>query len=474
MIEQELFRSFQRSLKQAGLTSFDRVIVAFSGGLDSSVLVDLFHRSHQYGGPTPELVHIDHGARKNSADDARFCQEEAQKRSLPFHLISLEPKNNRGQKSFRRQRLASLASLAIERGSPAIALGHHADDRLETFLLNSLRGSGLRGLSTMTADTPFPLPGSSLRILRPLIKFSRADLATYATSRNLPWIEDPTNRQDNYARNHLRQNIMPHLLQTEHDRSGLLQTLENLDSEAQALESQAQSLLATARKPSIGPGTIALSRSALARSPAAIIAHLFLSFAPALNAEALSEIYQAITAPPSWQIRYLTKSNCLITITRQTILFEPAFRRGARDLLEQQAAPIRLHPLQSGEAPFFGSQIRWQLITDPGDLPEKSHSSPEQLTISLPANLTPQAPGAPAYIGGPPQPGFDQALDQLFSDHRVHRRLRWRWPCLFDNSHRLLWAPGLPPPLADITPPYWSLIIEPHFSIIKILQPQRN
>lgn len=474
MIEQELLRSLRRSLSDASLTACDRLIVAFSGGLDSTVLVDLLHKNYQLGGPTPELVHVDHSAREDSRADAHFCKEQARQRGLPFHLITLKPAPKRGQTSFRRQRLAALARQAIQRGAPAIALGHHAHDRFETFLLNSLRGAGLRGLSGMRELDPFPLPSSTLHLLRPLIEAPLQDLMSYAQKQNLPWIEDPSNQLVDYTRNRLRHQVMSHLLNDNHDRLGLLQTLNNIDSEADAMLAHAQALLDSARQPAVGPHTVSLNRSILASSPAATLAHLFLTLEPSLNAQALQEIRAAICASPTWKTTHLTKSRCLITITRQDVHFEPAHSRGAKDLLDRGALPVRLLPHAQGEAPFLGTKLRWQTIPNRQALKSLPACPPQNHMVLLDdAELS-----LPLQISGPPPQGSHAELDHIFSHHRTPPHIRWRWPCLYDNDHHLIWAPGLPPPQdtpnTAAHPPNWLLCLEPHFDIIRNLQPQRN
>lgn len=466
---QALLHAVKASLQRARLTSFDRIIVAFSGGLDSSVLVDLLHTHYQRGGPAPQLVHVDHKTRQSSADDARFCETEARRRRLPFRLIRLKPNSAHGQISLRRQRLAALAMVALERGAPAIALGHHADDRIETFLLNGLRGAGLRGLSSMTKEDPFPLPQSSLSLLRPLIDSSRAELLSFANHRGLRWIEDPTNRHDHYERNRLRHHALPHLLTSEKDRAGLNRTIHNLATEAQALATYTARLRSTAHTPALGPKTVALDRATLAKSPPATLAHLFLSLEPSLDTKAIDEITAAILARPSRKTTYLTKSRCLFTITRHTVLFEPAHSRGARDLLQRKAWPIQLSPLKKGQAPFLGCRIRWQTLDQETPPSTSDHQDPELLSLILPLNdLHP-----PLYIAGPP-PQIPAALQELFSKNHVDQHLRWRWPCLFDRHHRFIWAAGLAPPLNPSHhpnhDPQWILWIEPFFDIIKNLQ----
>ncbi len=183
------------------------MLVACSGGLDSVCLLRLLVEAGAAVGGPIEIAHVDHGLREGSADDARFCRALAEELGLPFHLGRLDPGDLAGgrgvQAEARELRRRFLEETRARRGLGAMALGHHADDQVETVLFRLLRGTGPRGLAGMAEWDP-PL-------LRPLLRVRRADLEALARSRGWAHREDPTNDTDRYARNRLRRRALPAL-----------------------------------------------------------------------------------------------------------------------------------------------------------------------------------------------------------------------------------------------------------------------
>lgn len=465
------------SLALAGLKGDSKILVALSGGLDSTVLLDLLVRASELGGPTPDIIHVDHGLRRESAQEARFCVELAHSQGLAIDVARLHIEDGaRGQKTYRDRRLAAIARHAIGRGIEVIALGHHGDDRLETFFLNLMRGAGLRGLTSMSDLAPFPLPGSDLKILRPLLASRRAELEDYARFRDLSWVEDPSNATDKYTRNRVRHHVIPALEEVGGSFGPLFSTLSNLEAESQAARFHAEDLFARAKLRSWGIHRRSFRRSLLARAPQATVAHLFLQLHPSLDSESLLRIYRAICAPPSSSPLHLTLSGCLITVVRDRVVYEPAHKRGARDVLERQAEPLCLCPFEEGSAPFFGCRINWSIVDDETDArlstdPWTAHFNAESLTLPL------QITGVPR--GGRIQRRrsdgeiYHQKLSKILSELRVDADLRWRWPCLLDAEGEVLWAAGLTRGSAafvdSATATTWEIRIEADDELTEIL-----
>lgn len=194
--------------RYALVTAGDRVLVACSGGADSVALVALLQRC----GMGLELVvgHVDHGMRSGSARDAEVVALLANSRDLRFVQRTLalavpseagQPGHHVSEDTARRERLAALESLANEVGAVRIALGHTADDQLETLLMRLCRGAGLTGLAGMA-----PRRG---RLVRPLLALGRSDVV--ATLEAVGWSarEDPSNRSRRYFRNRVRRDVVP-------------------------------------------------------------------------------------------------------------------------------------------------------------------------------------------------------------------------------------------------------------------------
>ena len=178
--------------------------MAVSGGADSLALLDLTARAARSLGVTPVVVHLDHGWRDDSADDARFVTAEAACRGLRA-ITERADLADRSEASARAARLAFFARVAADVGAAGVFLGHTADDQAETVLLHLLRGSGARGLGGMRMSSEV----GGLRLLRPLLGFRRAEMRVYCQLRRLEPRADTSNEDPRYARNRVRADLLP-------------------------------------------------------------------------------------------------------------------------------------------------------------------------------------------------------------------------------------------------------------------------
>ncbi len=203
-----------------------KYVVAVSGGVDSVVLLDLLA-----GYPGLELVvaHFDHGIRADSAADRQFVGSLAQKYNLPFEFTEgkLGPKASEAQA--RSKRYEFLQNVRASHQADTILTAHHQDDVLETAIINMLRGTARRGLSSLR---------STDNIKRPLLHFPKQVLLDYALAHNLQWHEDSTNQSTNYLRNYVR-----HRLLAQFDEAARQQLLDHI-RRAQALNPHINELLA--------------------------------------------------------------------------------------------------------------------------------------------------------------------------------------------------------------------------------------
>ena len=185
-----------------------RLLVAFSGGIDSTLLLDALVRHRPSA--TILAVHFDHGLHPDSALWSRHCHAAAEDLGIEIVERRLELGVERvagGQGSVEaRARDARYATLAALAGPGDIVLtAHHADDQLETVLLRILRGTGVRGLAAIHAVAPL----GRGRLVRPLLEFTRAEIEAEAHALKLEWLEDPSNRDTRFDRNFLRQECLP-------------------------------------------------------------------------------------------------------------------------------------------------------------------------------------------------------------------------------------------------------------------------
>jgi tRNA(Ile)-lysidine synthetase-like protein len=203
----DLIQPFRHALADLSARG-DRLLVAVSGGADSLALLDLVTRAAPRAGLSLVVVHVDHGWRPESPDDARFVAEQARARGLTHRGLALGGLA-RSEASARAARLRFFAEVAATEGAVGVLLGHTADDQAETVLLHLLRGSGVDGLAGMRAATTLGVDGRSLRLLRPLLGLGRASIRDYCLARRLAPREDPSNQDHRFLRNRVRRELIP-------------------------------------------------------------------------------------------------------------------------------------------------------------------------------------------------------------------------------------------------------------------------
>ena len=197
----------------------DRYLVGVSGGRDSVALLDGLTAA---GYRRLVVCHLDHGIRGASARaDARFVQRLADQLKLKAVCERADvPTQARQQKlsletAAREARFKFFAAAASRRRCRTLFLAHHADDQVETFLLNLLRGAGPAGLAAMASESERTVGRRTLRIARPLLAVWRAEIDAYVRAGGLKWREDATNADPAHAtRNRLRVEVVPLLEQT--------------------------------------------------------------------------------------------------------------------------------------------------------------------------------------------------------------------------------------------------------------------
>lgn len=195
------------------LGSVDRpagLCVALSGGLDSTVLLAALAAPHWPGPPLPlRAVHVDHGLHPDSATWADRCARLCASRGVTLDQLRVDARPAAGESPEAAAREARYGALAARLGEREILVtAHHADDQLETILLQWLRGGGLRAVAGMPAVAPFG-PGWHAR---PLLEFGRAELRAWARTDGLEWLEDPSNADPRFDRNYLRLEVLPAIL----------------------------------------------------------------------------------------------------------------------------------------------------------------------------------------------------------------------------------------------------------------------
>ena len=246
----------------------DRVLVAVSGGSDSTALLALLAGAAADLGIELHVAHLDHGWRgKTSARDAEFVRRLALSFRLPVTVGHLDPAMWRRRSSrearARVLRRRFLEATAAEVGAQRIALGHTLDDQAESLLMRLLRGSGRRGLAGIH-------PVVDGLYIRPLLGLRRADLRAWLRKRRLRWREDVTNRDLSLTRNRVRRRLLPFLEREFNPKATvvLARTASLLRDEEEWLEGLTDGAYGAAA--SEQPGRVALDHRRLADMPRAL------------------------------------------------------------------------------------------------------------------------------------------------------------------------------------------------------------
>ena len=184
------------------------LLLALSGGLDSSLLLHLLVRAGL--GDRLSVVHVDHQLQPESLSWSQFCQSLADDYGIPFTLkpVVVDPREGL-EAGARNARYGVLLPLAASQGATLIT-AHHRSDQAETLLLRLLRGAGVQGLSAMRPLTA----RDGVSIWRPMLAVDRQTLTQWAEDAQIQWRDDPSNKDETLRRNFLRHRIMPLLRET--------------------------------------------------------------------------------------------------------------------------------------------------------------------------------------------------------------------------------------------------------------------
>jgi tRNA(Ile)-lysidine synthase len=187
------------------------VCVALSGGVDSVVLLDLLHGLSTDLSLRLSALHVHHGLSPRADEWEAFCRSLCSQRAISFSSVRVAVDRNTGIGVEAAARMVRYEVFARS-DADYVALGHHLDDQVETFLLQLLRGAGPKGLSAMPVVRDPGWAGAGRRrgaLLRPLLPVSRAQIEEYARTNGQQWVEDESNRNTDLDRNFLRHEVLP-------------------------------------------------------------------------------------------------------------------------------------------------------------------------------------------------------------------------------------------------------------------------
>jgi len=226
----------------------DRVVVALSGGPDSTALLVILTQIVEEIGFNLIAAHINHGLRAEESDeDEKYSRELSEKMGVDFVSHKIDKigvkKGVSPEDYYRRQRYSLLNKVAQEQRAQKIALGHNLQDQAETVLLNLLRGSGLEGLKGI-------LPMRDGKFVRPLIEVSRREIISFLNVAGIQYRQDSSNESKQYLRNRIRGELIPYIKERFNPKieENLAQTAEILRTEDEFIR---QYVLEAMNSPSI-------------------------------------------------------------------------------------------------------------------------------------------------------------------------------------------------------------------------------
>lgn len=189
----------------------DFIAVGVSGGADSVCLLLLLCGLRQEYGLTLKVVHVNHGIRSEAGKDQQFVEKLCQRLQVPWITFAEDVQGTARRKSIsleeagRLVRYRCFRAVLEQHGGGKIAVAHHQNDQAETVLYRMARGTGIQGLKGME-----PVRGD---VIRPLLCLSKAEILDYLKEKNQSWMEDASNEDNTYARNKIRNQVIPVLTQ---------------------------------------------------------------------------------------------------------------------------------------------------------------------------------------------------------------------------------------------------------------------
>ena len=429
------------------LPASERSWVAFSGGVDSTVLLDAAARV--LGGRSAEglaAVHVNHGLYPDAGAWEDHCREAATRLGIRLEVrravVRASPGGGNLEAAARAARHGAIAEV-VPRGEPVL-LAHHLDDQAETALMRILRGAGPAGMAGMRREVML----RGLRLVRPLLAVPRSEILAYARERRLSWVEDPGNAAAAHDRNHVRRRVLPVVAERWPGAAATLVRLARRSEETAAmLDALGAADLAAAKGGA--PGT--LNAAAIAALP------------PPRAANALRTWLLArhrIPPPPRRWLRVLAEEVAAAGSDRRP----EAVRAG----IWVRRYRGELHTGREGAPPRLPESTGWRIDGEPLDLPHGRLAAVRTAGEGIADARLPPFVEVRFRRGGercrPRARGVTKPLKHLMQELGVPPWERGAWPLVFTGG-RIAAAPGLfvcEPFAARGGEPAWRLEWTPH------------
>jgi len=431
--------------------------IAYSGGRDSTVLLHAacaLRAARAPGFRELLAVHVHHGLQRDADAWAGHCREVCDTWGVTLEVVRVAvQRGGRGiEAAAREARYAALATTALARRARLVLTAHHRDDRLETFLIQWLRGAGPDGLAAMPAARPFA--DGALVLVRPLLDISRAQIDAYAAHFQLPHVEDPSNADTALLRNAIRAQVLPALQAARPGyEAAAARSIDLVADASLALRALATDDLA-ACSAGVAAGALRLDRFAwLARARQRLVLRAWLARAgvEAPSQARLAEIAQQALNARS-DARLLVRLSSGVEVRRHRgllVLHTPAAgERSGRVIRWQGEAEIAL--------PEWGGALRFEPARDEGFDPDWLRAAPLEVRARG---------GGERFKPHPARPS--KTLKRLFQDAGIAEFERGALPLVW-REDRLIFVAGLGPDvrLIDADGPRVALAWQPGADLI--------
>ncbi len=408
----------------------DRVLVGFSGGPDSMALLHILNEMKSLLNIKVYALHINHGLRPKAADeDEKFALQTCKKRQIPIKSIKVDVKDFAKkskmsiEESARVLRYEQLSKQAKRLRCNKIAIGHNANDNVETVILNLVRGTGLAGLSG--------IPPKRDNIIRPLVEIDRKEIINYLKQQKLKHCSDLTNTELGYRRNYIRYKIMPLLLDI---NPNLINTILRTSEIIRDKNNNVIKMAAQAKKNVVleaPKGRIVLDIKKLLSYNLLIRREIIKTMLPGLGFEQIGAILALVNRPSGKKLE-LTKDYIAWKAYNKLIL---AHAEEKEHKLSNKVWKVNIGKMT--KIPELGLELIASTIKIKKFRKDINYTMYDKSAITFPLSIRLRRPGDRFT----PFKGKEKKLKEVLIDDKIPLRVRDRLPLLCD-AHNILWIIG--------------------------------
>lgn len=434
----------------AATREVERLVVGVSGGLDSMTLLFLLKRlarPRAERGPPLRLtvVHVNHRMREGGDADARWVAKACADWNVPCH-VRATPTPLRSEAEGREFRYRLFEDARRELGPGAwVATAHTASDQAETVLFRAARGAGPRGLAGI-------LPVRAPFVVRPLLPFTRRELAAFARRRGVPFREDPSNRDMRWTRNRIRRQLLPTLEEAVPGATAALATLADtcrLQAEAldQLLDDRIEAVSVAAADPTRPPppGGLALDVDALRALPDPLLALVLRRALARVGGRpgraGTRELLRFVREARSGR-RTAVPGGASVLVSLGQLRLIPTAPAASAPTSTKPVPDVRIADRRRGQGEYQRGAHRVEVAwgpSSPTDFPFVAcFSLPE---VEFPLVVRPWRPGDRASL-----PYGKKKVKKLLLEARIPTDRRDGVPVLAGATGAVLWVPGLTDP----------------------------